>query len=64
MRSCDQSALVHSSARSGNSTLTATWPALQVLALDSLHEAVSDDFSVESSLLSDSPVHVCLRRCS
>lgn len=36
----------------GKSTLAATWPASQVLSLDALREAVSDDFSVKFSVLS------------
>lgn len=36
----------------GKSTLARTWPASQVLSLDALREAVSDDFSVKSSVLS------------
>jgi predicted kinase len=31
----------------GKSTLARTWPASQVLSLDALREAVSDDFSVK-----------------
>lgn len=41
----------------GKSTLAGTWPASQVLSLDALREAVSDDFSVKSSVLS-----VCVPR--
>jgi predicted kinase len=33
------------------STLAGTWPALQVLSLDAMREAVSDDFSVKFSVL-------------
>lgn len=36
----------------GKSTLAATWPASQVLSLDALREAISDDFSVKFSVLS------------
>jgi predicted ATPase len=36
----------------GKSTLAGTWPASQVLSLDSLRGAVSDDFSVKFSMLS------------
>ncbi|GGW17186.1 AAA family ATPase [Streptomyces globisporus] len=36
----------------GKSTLAATWPASQVLSLDALREAISDDFSVKFSMLS------------
>ncbi|CAG6393602.1 Chromosomal replication initiator protein DnaA [Actinacidiphila cocklensis] len=35
----------------GKSTLAATWPASQVLNLDAMREAVSDDFSVKLSVL-------------
>lgn len=35
----------------GKSTLAGTWPASQVLSLDALRGAVSDDFSVKSSVL-------------
>ncbi|RPK27513.1 hypothetical protein EES37_36965 [Streptomyces sp. ADI91-18] len=37
---------------SGKSTLARTWPASQVLSLDSLRGTVSDDFSVKFSVLS------------
>ncbi len=36
----------------GKSTLARTWPASQVLSLDALRGAVSDDFSVKFSVLS------------
>jgi len=35
----------------GKSTLASTWPASQVLSLDALRGAVSDDFSVKFSVL-------------
>ncbi|MFD8110207.1 hypothetical protein [Streptomyces microflavus] len=34
----------------GKSTFARTWPASQVLSLDALREAVSNDFSVKSNL--------------
>jgi len=39
-------------AGAGKSTLAGTWPTSQVLSLDALREAVSDDFSVKFSVLS------------
>jgi predicted kinase len=38
----------------GKSTLAGTWPASQVLSLDAMREAVSDDFSVKFTVLSTS----------
>lgn len=38
----------------GKSTLAGTWPASQVLSLDVMREAVSDDFSVKFTVLSTS----------
>jgi ABC-type enterochelin transport system ATPase subunit len=35
----------------GKSTLAATWPASQVLSLDAMREAVSDDFSPKLDVL-------------
>ncbi|WP_407704716.1 hypothetical protein [Streptomyces microflavus] len=40
----------------GKSTIARTWPASQVLFLGALREAVSDDFSVKSNVLSVSAV--------
>lgn len=39
-------------AGAGKSTLADTWPASQVLSLDAMRCAVSDDFSVKFSVLS------------
>jgi predicted kinase len=35
----------------GKSTIARTWPASQVLSLDTLREVVSDDFSVKLRVL-------------
>jgi predicted kinase len=44
----------------GKSTLAATWPASQVLSLDAMREAVSDNFSVAFAVLSQSRLDLLL----